>query len=199
MPAQIFVVSGASGSGKTTLVRALQANDPALRFSVSYTTRPPRPGEVHGQDYFFVSTEEFLKLINDGSLVEHVKQFGYYYGTSRVWIDEALEGHQDILFDVEIHGAKALKKHFFQGNFVFIVPPTSKVLEERLRDRGNLPEAELQQRLDRVRREVQEASWYDYLIINDDLSLAIRQLQAIVTTARCRTPVIWPAIKPHWS
>jgi guanylate kinase len=199
MPAQIFVVSGASGSGKTTLVRALQANDPALRFSVSYTTRQPRPGEVHGQDYFFVSTEEFLKLINDGSLVEHVKQFGYYYGTSRVWIDEALEGHQDILFDVEIHGAKALKKHFFQGNFVFIVPPTSKVLEERLRDRGNLPEAELQQRLDRVRREVQEASWYDYLIINDDLSLAIRQLQAIVTTARCRTPVIWPAIKPHWS
>jgi guanylate kinase len=199
MPAQIFVVSGASGSGKTTLVRALQANDPALRFSVSYTTRPPRPGEVHGQDYFFVSTEEFLKLINDGSLVEHVKQFGYYYGTSRVWIDEALEGHQDILFDVEIHGAKALKKHFPQGNFVFIVPPTSKVLEERLRDRGNLPEAELQQRLDRVRREVQEASWYDYLIINDDLSLAIRQLQAIVTTARCRTPVIWPAIKPHWS
>lgn len=199
MPAQIFVVSGASGSGKTTLVRALQANDPALRFSVSYTTRQPRPGEVHGQDYFFVSTEEFLKLINDGSLVEHVKQFGYYYGTSRVWIDEALEGHQDILFDVEIHGAKALKKHFPQGNFVFIVPPTSKVLEERLRDRGNLPEAELQQRLDRVRREVQEASWYDYLIINDDLSLAIRQLQAIVTTARCRTPVIWPAIKPHWS
>lgn len=199
MPAQIFVVSGASGSGKTTLVRVLQANDPALRFSVSYTTRQPRPGEVHGQDYFFVSTEEFLKLINDGSLVEHVKQFGYYYGTSRVWIDEALEGHQDILFDVEIHGAKALKKHFFQGNFVFIVPPTSKVLEERLRDRGNLPEAELQQRLDRVRREVQEASWYDYLIINDDLSLAIRQLQAIVTTARCRTPVIWPAIKPHWS
>ena len=199
MPAQIFVVSGASGSGKTTLVRALQANDPALRFSVSYTTRPPRPGEVHGQDYFFVSPEEFLKLINEGLLVEHVKQFGHYYGTSRVWIDEALQGHQDILFDVEIRGAKALKKHFPQGNFVFIVPPTSRVLENRLRDRGNLPEAELQQRLDRVRREVQEAAWYDYLVINDELPVAIRQLQAIVTTARCRTQVIWPAIKPHWS
>jgi guanylate kinase len=199
MPAQIFVVSGASGSGKTTLVRALQVNDPALRFSVSYTTRPSRPGEEHGQDYFFVSTAEFLKLIDAGLLVEHVKQFGYYYGTSRVWIDEALQGHQDILFDVEIHGAKALKKHFPQGNFVFILPPTSRILENRLRDRGSLPEAELQQRLDRVRQEVQEAAWYDYLVINDELSVAIRQLQAIVTTARCRTQVIWPAIKPHWT
>jgi guanylate kinase len=199
MPAQIFVVSGASGSGKTTLVRALQANDPALRFSVSYTTRPSRPGEVHGQDYFFVSTAEFLKLIKEGLLVEHVRQFGYYYGTSRVWIDEALQGHQDILFDVEIHGAKALKKHFHQGNFVFILPPTSRILEKRLRDRGSLPEAELQQRLDRVRQEVQEASWYDYLVINDELPVAIRQLQAIFTTARCRTHVIWPAIKPHWT
>ena len=89
---------------------------------------------------------------------------------------------------MEIHGAKALKKHFPQGNFVFILPPTSKVLENRLRDRGSLPEAELQQRLDRVRQEVQEAAWYDYLIINDELPVAIRQLQAIVITARCRTP-----------
>ena len=131
--------------------------------------------------------------------MEYVKQFGYYYGTSRVWIDEVLQGHQDILFDVEIHGAKALKKHFHQGNFVFIVPPTSKVLENRLRERGSLPEAELRQRLDRVRREVQEAAWYDYLVINDDLPVAIRQLQAIVTTARCRTNVVWPAIRSHWS
>jgi guanylate kinase len=199
MPSQIFVISGASGSGKTTLVRALQANDPALRFSVSYTTRPPRPGELHGQDYFFVSTEEFLKLIDDDLLVEYVQQFGYYYGTSRVWIDASLQGHQDILFDVEIHGAKALKKHFPQGNFVFILPPSSQVLENRLRDRGSLPEVELRSRLDRVRREIQESSWYDYLVINDDLTAAIRQLQAIVTAARCRTRFIWPAIKPHWS
>ena len=199
MAAQIFVVSGASGSGKTTMVRALQANDPHVRFSVSYTTRPSRPGEVDGQDYCFVTEEEFTELIREGLLIEHVKQFGYYYGTSRKWIDEALQGSRDIIFDVEIQGAKALKEYFPQGNFVFILPPTSKVLEDRLRDRGSLSEAELRQRLDRVRQEVQEASWYDYLIINDDLSLAIRQLQAIVTTARCRTNIIWPSIEPHWS
>ena len=181
------------------MVRALQANDPQVRFSVSYTTRPSRPGEVDGQDYCFVTEEEFSELIREDLLIEHVKQFGYYYGTSRKWIEEALQGSRDIIFDVEIQGAKALKKFFPQGNFVFILPPTSKVLENRLRERGSLSEAELRQRLDRVRQEVQEASWYDYLIINDDLSLAIRQLQAIITTARCRTNIIWPTIRPHWS
>jgi guanylate kinase len=199
MAAQIFVVSGASGSGKTTLVRALQDSDPELRFSVSFTTRPSRPGEVDGKDYCFVGAEEFRKLIREGLLVEYVEQFGHYYGTSRTWIDQALGGNRDILFDLEIHGAKALKKHFPQGNFVFILPPTLKILEDRLRDRGSLPEAELRQRLDRVRQEVQEIAWYDYLIINDDLSIAIRGLQAIVTAARCRTEHIWPAIKPHWT
>jgi guanylate kinase len=199
MPAQIFVVSGASGSGKTTLVRALQANDPDVRFSVSYTTRASRPGEVDGQDYCFVTEEKFTELLGEGLIIEYIKQFGYYYGTSRRWIDDALEGNRDIIFDVEIHGAKALKKYFPAGTFVFILPPTSKVLENRLRDRGSLSEDELRQRLDRVRQEVQEASWYDYLIINDDLSLARRQLEAIVTAARCRTKAVWPTIKPHWS
>lgn len=199
MPAQIFVVSGASGSGKTTIVQALQAKDPHVRFSVSYTTRPSRPGEVDGRDYCFVTEEEFQELLSKGVIIEYVKQFGYYYGTSQEWIDEALQGSEDIIFDVEIHGAKALKHYFPEGNFVFILPPTSKILEKRLRERGNLPEDELRQRLDRVRQEVQEASWYDYLIINDDLSEAIRQLEAIVTAARCRTRAVWPTIEPHWS
>jgi guanylate kinase len=199
MAAQIFVVSGASGSGKTTLVRALQANDPELRFSASYTTRPSRPGEIDGRDYCFVSQEEFLKLIREGLLVEYVEQFGHYYGTSRTWIDQALKGNRDILFDVEIHGAKALKEHFPQGNFIFILPPSLRVLENRLRDRGSLPETELEQRLNRVQQEVQELTWYDYLIINDDLDQAIQQLQAIVTAARCRTSHLWPSNKPHWS
>ncbi len=199
MAAQIFVISGASGAGKTTLVRALQAGDPSLRFSISYTTRPPRPGEVDGRDYCFVSEEEFGQLIRDGSLVEYVHQFGHYYGTSRLWIDQALRGRQDILFDVEIHGAKALKEHCPQGIFIFILPPTPAVLEQRLRDRGHLPEAELQQRLARVRQEVQEAPWYDYLVVNDNLTEATRRLQAIVTAARSRAPILWPTLSPFWS
>jgi guanylate kinase len=197
--AQIFVVSGASGSGKTTLVKALQAGDPRLRFSVSYTTRAPRAGEVDGRDYCFVREEDFQSLLREGLLVEYIKQFGHYYGTSRAWIDQALKGSQDIIFDVEIHGAKALKEHFPQGNFIFILPPSLAALEQRLCDRGSLPETELQQRLARVRQEVQETLWYDYAIVNDVLDEAIGRLQAIVTAARCRTPVIWPTVKPHWS
>ncbi|MGQ9919965.1 MAG: guanylate kinase [Desulfobacca sp.] len=198
MAAQIFVISGASGAGKTTLVRALQAGDPSLRFAVSYTTRPPRPGEVDGQDYCFISETEFLQLIRAGLVVEYVHQFGYYYGTSRTWLDQALKGHRDILFDVEIHGARALKEHCPQGTFIFILPPTPHVLESRLRQRGNLPEAELQARLARVRQEVREAPWYDYLVVNDELPQATARLQAIVTAARCRSHTLWPTLSPFW-
>jgi guanylate kinase len=199
MAAQIFVVSGASGSGKTTLVRALQASDPEVRFSVSYTTRPSRPGEVDGKDYCFVTQEQFVIMIREGLLVEYVEQFGHYYGTSRTWIDQSLKGTRDVLFDVEIHGAQALKEHFPQGTFVFILPPNLNVLENRLRDRGSLPETEVRQRLERARQEVQKAAWYDYLIVNDDLTQAIRRLQAIVTAARCRTSHVWPAIRSQWT
>jgi len=199
MAAQIFVISGASGSGKTSLVRALQAGAPGLRFSVSYTTRKPRPGEVDGEDYCFLGLEEFRGLIRDGLLVEYVEQFGNYYGTSRTWINEALQGGQDLIFDVEIHGAKALKEHFPQGKFIFIVPPSPQELERRLRQRGSLDEPELRQRLDRVREEMAELTWYDYLIINDEFDQAVRQLQAIVTAARCQTSQVWPIIRSDWS
>ena len=199
MASQIFVVSGASGSGKTTLVKALQASDPRLRFSVSYTTRAPRPGEVDGRDYCFVRKEDFQGLLREGLLVEYIEQFGHYYGTSRAWIDQALKGSRDIVFDVEIHGAKALKEHFPQGNFIFILPPSLAALEQRLRDRGSLPETEMQERLARVRQEVHETPWYDYAVVNDVLSEAIERLQAIVTAARCRTGVIWPPVKPLWT
>jgi guanylate kinase len=198
MAAQVFVISGASGAGKTTLVRALQAGDPRLRFAVSYTTRPPRPGEVDGKDYCFVSTEEFLRLIRDGQMVEYVHQFGHYYGTSRTWIEQARHDHADLLFDVEIHGAKALKEHCPQGIFIFVLPPTPAVLAERLRGRGQLPAAELQERLARARQEVLAARWYDYLVVNDDLDAATGRLKAIVAAARCRTDSVWPAVEPIW-
>ena len=199
MAAQIFIISGASGSGKTSLVRALQAGDPSLRFSVSYTTRKPRPGEVDGEDYCFLGVDEFLDMIRQGLLVEYVEQFGNYYGTSRAWIDKALQGGQDLIFDVEIHGAKALKEHFPRGKFIFIVPPSPQELERRLRHRGSLDEPELRQRLDRVREEMAELTWYDYLIINDEFDQAVRQLQAIVTAARCQTSQVWPIIRSDWS
>jgi len=192
---QIFVVSGSSGTGKTSLLQEVLAKDSRLRFSVSYTTRKPRPHEVHGQDYFFVSPDEFHRLVQQGRLIEWVEQFGHFYGTSKDWVDQALTQEQDIVFDIEIHGARQLKRLYPDETFIFILPPSLAELERRLRRRGDVPEAELQQRLQQARKELQEVEWYDYLVINDDFSEAVYLLQALVNASRCRTPLVWPKIK----
>ncbi|MBW1916661.1 MAG: guanylate kinase [Deltaproteobacteria bacterium] len=195
MGGQIFVVSGSSGTGKTSLLQEVLAKDSRLRFSVSYTTRKPRPHEVHGQDYFFVSPDEFHRLVQQGRLIEWVEQFGHFYGTSKDWVDQALTQEQDIVFDIEIHGARQLKRLYPDETFIFILPPSLAELERRLRRRGDVPEAELQQRLQQARKELQEVEWYDYLVINDDFSEAVYLLQALVNASRCRTPLVWPKIK----
>ena len=194
MPGEVFVITAPSGTGKTTLLKQLLAVEPRLRFSISYTTRAPRPGEVHGRDYFFVSPEEFAQLRDQGDLAEWVEQFGYAYGTSRQWVEENLAAGADVLFDLEPQGARALKQVFPQGTFIFLLPPSWEQLERRLRLRGKMDQAERQRRLELGRREVQEVSWYDYLVINDDLATALAQLRAIITAARCRTNRLWPEL-----
>lgn len=194
MGGRIFVISGSSGSGKTTLLRKLLEVEPNLRFSISYTTRAPRPDERHGREYFFISEGEFQALIHQGALAEWVKVFGHYYGSSREWIDQALGQAQELIFDLEIHGAHALKSHYPEACCIFILPPSPQELALRLRRRGDVPEEELEQRLARVREEIAQISWYDYLIVNDDLLKALSQLQAIVTATRCCTSALWPQI-----
>lgn len=190
------MVTAPSGTGKTTLLKALMAADPRLRFSISYTTRPPRPGEVSGRDYFFVSPEEFRGLRDRGALAEWVEQFGYGYGTSKEWILQALDSGQDLVFDLDTRGARALKESFPQGTFVFILPPNFPELERRLQGRGDLDPQELARRLEQGRAELKEIPWYDYLVVNNDLHLALDQLRAIVTAARCRAPRTWPGLEP---
>ena len=189
------MVTAPSGTGKTTLLKALMAADPRLRFSISYTTRPPRPGEVSGRDYFFVSPEEFRGLRDRGALAEWVEQFGYGYGTSKEWILQALDSGRDLVFDLDTRGARALKESFPQGIFVFILPPNFQELERRLKSRGDLAPAELARRLEQGRTELKEIPGYDYLVVNNDLPLALDQLRAIVTAARCRAARTWPGLE----
>lgn len=198
MAGDIFVITAPSGTGKTTLLKHLMAGEPRLRFSISYTTRAPRPNEIHGRDYFFVSTGEFARLRDQGALAEWVEQFGYAYGTSRQWVEETLAAGGDVVFDIEPRGAKALKQVFPQGTFIFILPPSWEQLERRLQVRGKMDEAEMHRRLEQGRREVKEAHWYDYLVINDDLTTAAAQLQAIITASRCRTTRLWPGLAPQF-
>ena len=195
MPGQVFVITAPSGTGKTTLLKALLRADPKLRFSISYTTRPPRPEEVPGRDYFFVSPEEFRRLQDEGALVEWVEQFGYAYGTSREWVLKTLAQGVDLVFDLDTRGARALKAEFPQGNFIFILPPSLEQLELRLKLRGDLPPGELNERLQQGVAELTEVPWYDYLVVNDDLSRALEELKAVVAAARCRTSHRWPEWK----
>lgn len=198
MPGEIFVVTAPSGTGKTTLLKPLMAADSRLRFSISYTTRPPRPGEVDGQDYFFVSPAEFRRLRDTGALAEWVEQFGYGYGTSRAWVQEVVKTGGDLVFDLDSRGARALKLAFPAATLIFILPPSLEELARRLKERGGLAPAELVRRLENGRAELQEVSWYDYLVINDDLPTALAQLQAVLQAARCRTSQLWPQLAPRY-
>ncbi len=192
MTGEIYIVSAPSGAGKTTLLRSLLAAVPGLRFSISLTTRAPRQGEVHGREYFFVSPEEFREIRDRGGLLEWVEQFGHFYGTSRDYVTRSLAEGDGVVFDIDVRGAKAFKKSFPQATFIFILPPSLEVLEQRLRQRGQVPPQELARRLAQGHGELGEAHWYDYLVVNDDLEEAQAKLQAIVLACRCRTSRLWP-------
>jgi guanylate kinase len=198
VPGIVFVITAPSGTGKTTLLKQLLAGDQRLKFSISYTTREPRPGEVAGKDYFFVTPEEFRRLRDTGALVEWVEQFGYGYGTSRRWVEETLAAGGDVIFDIETRGARALKGEFPDATFIFILPPSLEQLQRRLQLRGDLPPEELARRLEQGRAELKEVQRYDYLVVNDDLEVALEQLQAIVKARRCRTALVWPELKPRF-
>jgi len=183
----LIVVTGPSAVGKGTICRALLAEAPDIRFSVSCTTRKPRPGEVHGQDYFFCTPEEFQEKIGKGELLEWAEVYGNYYGTPRKYVEEVTAAGQNIILDIDMVGARAVRQQYPDAVSVFVIPPSMKALEERIRARGTESEEAVQRRLREAPRWIQEGLTYDYVVVNQDLKEAVRELRAIIDAERCRT------------
>jgi guanylate kinase len=190
-----IVVSAPSGAGKSSICRRLLQVHPEIRFSVSCTTRSPRPGEIDGQDYFFLSPEEFQKRIEQGDFAEWEENFGNLYGTSMRAMKESLADGSTILLDIEPRGARKIKQKFRGGVFVFILPPSQEELLKRLEGRGHEPPDVIQARYAEAERELQEIFWYDYVIFNDDLETAVNQLISIYIAQKCKISNLKKKIK----
>ena len=182
-----LVVSAPSGTGKTSLCRELMKRFPGIRFAVSHTSRLPRPGEVDGKDYHFVSRDEFEAMIARAEFVEWAENYGNLYGTSVASLEALVKENQDVILDVDTRGAKALKNHYAGAVFVFILPPSLEELKNRLKNRGHDDEDALDVRFANAIKEMAEVKWYDYVIFNDELSVAIDLLRAIYLAEKNRS------------
>jgi guanylate kinase len=184
----LYVVSAPSGAGKTSLVKALLKSDPAIRLSISYTTRPPRPGESDGRDYHFVDRAQFEKMLSEGEFLEHAEVYGNFYGTSKGSITRDLNAGRDILLEIDWQGAAQVKQHFPQSVSIFILPPSFNALRSRLTGRGQDSAEIIERRLAAAAHDVAHAEAFDYIIVNDDFDHALQDLVAITRSIRLQTP-----------
>jgi guanylate kinase len=182
----VYIVSAPSGSGKSTLVNELLKMVRHLDFSISYTTRPPRGSEQNGKEYFFVSREEFEAMIAADEFLEHAEVFGNYYGTARRFLREAEACGNDLLLDIDVQGASQIKQNIPDAVSIFILPPDREKLEWRLRNRGLDSETVIRRRLDTARREIENYSKYDYILVNNLLEQSADELKDIVLAERLR-------------
>lgn len=183
----LFVISAPSGAGKTTILKKVMATVPGLGFSVSHTTRPPRPNEQPGVDYHFVGRDEFVAMREDGAFIEWAEVHTNLYGTSRQAVLEKLATGVDVFLDIDVQGARQIKAAGdLPAVFLFVAPPSWQELEKRLSGRGTESAETVGVRLANARKEMAEAQWYDFLIVNDQLSEAEAMLRAIILAERCR-------------
>ncbi|MEJ2430211.1 MAG: guanylate kinase [Deltaproteobacteria bacterium] len=192
---QLFVLSGPSGVGKSSLRENVRREFPRLAYSISYTTRPPRHGEIEGKDYHFISEETFLAMRKAGAFVEWATVHGNYYGTSGDLLEKSLNENRDVLLEIDVQGARQVKARFPQACCIFVLPPDRETLEQRLLKRGTEQGEDIETRLENALGELSEASWYDYLIINDALDEAVEALKAIVLAAPYRRQVVLPQVR----
>jgi guanylate kinase len=177
---RLVVVSGPSGVGKGTVVRALRRRRPRLRVSVSATTRPRRPGEVDGRDYHFLDDDAFDRLVADGGLLEWAEFAGNRYGTPAAPVRAALEQGEEVLLEIEVQGACQVRRHQPEALLILLVPPSLDELGRRLRRRGTEDEAAVQRRLARARAELDEAGWFDVVVVNDEVARAAGEIDRIL-------------------
>jgi guanylate kinase len=188
MPGSLFIVCAPSGAGKTSLVRALLKADPQIRLSVSYSTRAPRPGEVDGRDYHFVTEQAFQRMAEQGDFLESALVHGNRYATSRQWIAAQRAAGSDILLEIDWQGAAQVRKLEPAAIGIFILPPSLDALLARLNQRGLDPPDVIARRLAAAREEISHAREFDYVIMNDDFDQALQDLVCIVHSQRLRAP-----------
>jgi guanylate kinase len=182
----LFMVVAPSGAGKSTLVNALLEQEPAIKLSISYTTRPPRPNDQNGREYFFTTVDDFLARRTAGEFLESAEVHGNYYGTSRIQIAEQMKAGTDVLLEIDWQGAQQVKKQFPDAVGIFILPPSIAALEERLKKRGQDEPHVITRRILAAGGEIAHASEFEYVIINQDFATALSELRAIVKAIRCR-------------
>lgn len=190
----IFIVSAPSGAGKTTMCKRILSIVGNIKPSVSFTTRPPRKGEVPDEDYCFVSEPDFTAMVDRGDFVEWARVHGNFYGTSRLKLEELISAGYDVLLDIDTQGARQIRKSFDNGVYIFILPPSMMELKQRLERRmSNSPE-DMNRRLGRAVDEIREFYAYDYVIVNDILENSLKKLEAIIIAERLRSS----KIDPQW-
>ncbi len=183
-PGRLFLVTAPSGAGKSTLVNALLAREPAIKLSISHTTRDPRPGEENGREYHFVTEQEFRDMEQRGDFLESALVHGNHYGTSRVWIEKEMAAGHDVLLEIDWQGARQVRARFPGTVGIFILPPSIEALEWRLNHRGTDSAQTITRRLLGAGAEMAHASEFEYVIINEDFDKALEEMVAVVTASR---------------
>jgi guanylate kinase len=183
-PGRLFVLSGPSGSGKDTVLARVLGRVPHLARCVTRTTRPQRPGEVDGFDYWFVSEPQFKRLIDEGDFLEWAVVHGYYYGTPLSTVREMREAGRDVVLKIDVQGAEQIRERVQDAITIFVMPPSPQELERRLRGRHTEPEEAIRRRLGDALREMEKSAEYDYVVVNDDLNSCVDQLVTVFTTAK---------------
>ena len=177
---KLFIVSAPSGAGKTTLCRAVLNHFPQMRYSVSYTTRPPRSGEKNGVDYHFISQQEFEAGLEKGQWAEWASVHGHLYGTSAVFLERETAAGRNILLDIDVQGAKQIQSRYPNSVLIFIMPPSMDILKQRLCSRDTDSQPDIEKRLKNAEKEMAQKYCYQHVVVNDELSLAIKQLTDLI-------------------